>query len=224
MKPNAKVLASPRLFNKYGQSGLEFSDYIPNIGSRADDIALIRSMHTEAFNHHPGQAMLMSGSTMSGRLTIGTWVSYGLGSESEDLPAFVVLSSGRGSSAGSANWTSSFLPSTYQGVNFRNTGNPILYLTNPPGISTRSQRTRLDAMRELNEVHYGDTGDIEIASRIHSYELAFRMQSAGPELTDFSGESQATHLTCTASVRSRRTPMPPIACSHDEWSSAACAT
>ena len=192
VKPNAKVLASPRLFRKYGQSGLEFSDYIPNIGSWADDIALIRSMHTEAFNHHPGQAMLMSGSTMAGRPTIGAWVSYGLGSESEALPAFVVLSSGRGASAGAANWTSGFLPSTYQGVNFRNTGDPILYLTNPPGFSTRSQRTRLDAMRELNEAHYVDTGDIEIASRIYSYELAFRMQSAGPELTDFSSESQAT--------------------------------
>ena len=192
IKPSAKVLGSPRQFTKHGQSGLEFSDYLPNIASRADDIALIRSMHTEAFNHHPGQAMLMSGTTMSGRPTIGSWVSYGLGSESEELPAFVVLSSGRGASAGSANWTSGFLSSTYQGVNFRNTGDPILYLTNPPGISAKSQRARLDAIRELNEARYSDTGDLAIASRIHSYELAFRMQSAGPELLDFSAESQAT--------------------------------
>ena len=192
IKPSAKVLGSPRQFRKYGRSGTEFSDYIPHIASRADDIALIRSMHTEAFNHHPGQAMLMSGSTMAGRPTVGSWVSYGLGSESEDLPAFVVLSSGRGASAGSSNWSSGFLPSTYQGVNFRGSGDPILYLANPSGVSAQSQRSRLDAIRELNEARYQETGDLEIASRIHSYELAFRMQTAGPELLDFSNESRAT--------------------------------
>ena len=135
VKPSAKVLASNRTFQKYGQSGTEFSDYIPHIGSHTDDIAMIRSMHTEAFNHHPGQAMLMSGSTMAGRPAMGSWVSYGLGTEAEDLPAFVVMSSGRGASAGSTNFTSGFLPSTYQGVPFRNSGDPILYLTNPAGIS-----------------------------------------------------------------------------------------
>ena len=192
IKPSAKVLGSPREFRKYGQSGTEFSDYIPNIASHADDIAVIRSMHTEAFNHHPGQAMLMSGSTIAGRPTVGAWVSYGLGSEADDLPAFVVLSSGRGASAGSTNWSSGFLPSTYQGVNFRRSGDPILYLTNPPGVSATTQRARLDAIRELNEARYQDTGDLEIASRIHSYELAFRMQTAGPELLDFSNESKAT--------------------------------
>ena len=191
IKPSAKVLGSPREFRKYGESGTEFSDYIPRIAAHADDIAVIRSMHTEAFNHHPGQAMLMSGSTMAGRPTVGSWVSYGLGSEAGDLPAFVVLSSGRGASAGSTNWSSGFLPSTYQGVNFRGSGDPILYLTNPPGVSAKTQRARLDAIRELNEARYQDTGDLEIASRIHSYELAFRMQTAGPELLDFSNESQA---------------------------------
>ncbi len=192
IKPSAKVLGSPREFRKYGQSGTEFSDYIPHIASHADDIAVIRSMHTEAFNHHPGQAMLMSGSTIAGRPTVGSWVSYGLGSEADDLPAFVVLSSGRGASAGSTNWSSGFLPSTYQGVNFRGSGDPILYLTNPPGVSAETQRARLDAIRELNEARYQDTGDLEIASRIHSYELAFRMQTAAPELLDFSNESKAT--------------------------------
>ena len=191
IKPSAKVLGSPRESRKYGESGTEFSDYIPRIAAHADDIAVIRSMHTEAFNHHPGQAMLMSGSTMAGRPTVGSWVSYGLGSEAGDLPAFVVLSSGRGASAGSTNWSSGFLPSTYQGVNFRGSGDPILYLTNPPGVSAKTQRARLDAIRELNEARYQDTGDLEIASRIHSYELAFRMQTAGPELLDFSNESQA---------------------------------
>ena len=192
VKPNAKVLASNRTFQKYGQSGTEFSDYIPHIGSHADDIAMIRSIHTEAFNHHPGQAMLMSGTTMAGRPSIGSWVSYGLGTEADDLPAFVVISSGRGASAGSANFTNGFLPSTYQGVPFRNSGDPILYLTNPPGISNRSQRARLDTLRELNEARYATTGDLEIASRIHSYELAYRMQSAGPELLDFSSEKKDT--------------------------------
>jgi len=192
VKPSAKVLASNRTFQKHGQSGTEFSDYIPHIGSHADDIAMIRSMHTEAFNHHPGQAMLMSGSTMAGRPSIGSWVSYGLGSEADDLPAFVVISSGRGASAGSTNFTSGFLPSTYQGVPFRNSGDPILYLTNPAGISNKTQRARLDALRKLNEARYATTGDLEIASRIHSYELAYRMQSAGPELLDFSSENQDT--------------------------------
>ena len=192
VKPNAKVLASNRTFQKYGQSGTEFSDYIPHIGSHADDIAMIRSIHTEAFNHHPGQAMLMSGTTMAGRPSIGSWVSYGLGTEADDLPAFVVISSGRGASAGSTNFTNGFLPSTYQGVPFRNSGDPILYLTNPPGISNKSQRARLDTLRELNEARYATTGDLEIASRIHSYELAYRMQSAGPELLDFSSEKKET--------------------------------
>ena len=192
VKPSAKVLASPRTFRKYGQSGVEFSDYIPHIGKHADKICLVRSMHSEAFNHHPGQALLMSGHMQLGRPTIGSWVTYGLGSESDNLPAFVVLSSGQGSSAGSSNWTSGFLPSTYQGVNFRSTGDPILYLPNPPGVSERTQRARLDAIRNLNEAHLEQTGDREIATRIQSYELAFRMQATAPELLDFTKESEAT--------------------------------
>ena len=192
VKPSAKVLASPRVFRAHGNSGTEFSDYIPHIASRADDICLVRSMHTEAFNHHPGQSLLMSGSTQLGRPTVGAWVSYGLGSESDDLPAFVVLSSGRGASGGSSNWSNGFLDSTYQGVVFRNTGEPILYLKNPPGVSNRTQRARLDAIRKLNLERYQATGDTEIASRIQSYELAFRMQAAAPDLLDFSKESKAT--------------------------------
>ena len=192
VKPSAKVLASPRVFRPHGECGTEFSDFIPNIGAHADDICLVRSMHTEAFNHHPGQSLLMSGSVQLGRPTVGAWVSYGLGSESENLPAFVVLSSGRGSSGGSSNWSNGFLDSTYQGVVFRNTGEPILFLKNPPGVSERTQRARLDAIRKLNEERHAQTGDAEIASRIQSYELAFRMQSAAPELLDFTEESQAT--------------------------------
>jgi hypothetical protein len=192
IKPTAKILASPRQFRPYGQSGIEFSDYIPHIASCADDLCLIRSMHTEAFNHHPGQALLMSGSTQFGRPTIGAWTTYGLGSESQDLPAFVVLSSGRGTSGGSNNWSSGFLPSTHQGVVFRNTGDPILYLPSPPGVSRETQRARLDAIRTLNEERLRETGDLEIASRIHVYELAYRMQMSAPGLLDFSDEQPST--------------------------------
>jgi hypothetical protein len=191
-KPNAAVLASPRTFTPYGKSGIEFSDYIPNIGSCADDLCLVRSMHTDAFNHHPGQLLLFGGSIQVGRPTMGAWVLYGLGSESQNLPGFVVLSSGVGTSGGASNWSSGFLPSTYQGVPFRSSGDPVLYLSNPQGVTPEMQRAGLDALKDLNQEHYAQTGDVEIASRISSYELAFRMQSAAPDLLDFSKESPET--------------------------------
>ena len=191
-KPNAAVLASPRTFKPYGQSGTEFSDYIPHIASCADDLCLVRSMYTDAFNHHPGQLLLFGGSIQVGRPTMGAWVLYGLGSESQNLPGFVVLSSGVGTSGGTSNWSSGFLPSTYQGVVLRSTGDPVLYMSNPPGITGDMQRGSLDALKDLNQEHYTQTGDLEIASRISSYELAFRMQNAGPELLDFSKESPET--------------------------------
>src|SRR5258708_21215550 len=151
IKPTAAVLGSPRVFKKYGQSGLDFSDYVPHMGSRADDICMVRSMYTDAFNHHPGQLMLMTGSTQFGRPTFGAWTTYGLGSESKNLPGFVVLSSGVGTSGGASNFMSGFLPSTHQGTVFRNSGDPILYLSNPPGVSENTQRAGLDALRDLNE-------------------------------------------------------------------------
>ena len=188
IQPSAKVFASSRTFKPHGESGIEFSDYLPHLATRADDICLIRSMYTEAFNHHPGQLLLMTGSMQFGRPTLGSWVSYGLGSESQDLPGFVVLSSGKGTSGGSTNWSSGFMPSVYQGVPFRDQGDPILYLSNPGGMSQEMQRERLDALRDLNQQHYLRTRDREIASRIASYELAFRMQAAAPRLIDFSDE------------------------------------
>ncbi len=191
-KPTAAVLASPRVFQPHGQSGTEFSDFIPNIASCADDICLVRSMFSDAFNHHPGQLLLFSGTMQFGRPTFGAWVLYGLGSESQDLPGFVVLSSGVGTSGGTSNWSSGFLPSTYQGVTFRSAGDPVLYLSNPKGVTREMQRASLDTLRDLNEQHYTNTGDVEIASRIASYELAFRMQSSAPELLDFSKESAET--------------------------------
>ena len=192
IKPTASVLASPRTFKPVGQSGLELSDLMPNLATVADDLCVIRSMRSDAFNHHPGQLLLFSGHILAGRPTLGSWVVYGMGSEARNLPGFVVLSSGVGTSGGSDNFSSGFLPSTYAGTNFRGSGDPILYLSNPDGISQTTQRTRLDALRDLNQQHQASTGDQEIASRIHSYELAFKMQMAAPDLLDFSKESQAT--------------------------------
>lgn len=191
-KPNAAALASPRQFQRCGQSGIEISDYLPNLREVADELCVVRSMHTEAVNHHPGQLMLFSGSIQFGRPTAGAWVTYGLGSVSENLPGFVVLSSGAGTSGGASNFMSGFLPSTYQGTIFRNSGDPILYLSNPEGISKNSQRASLDAIRELNEGRLAHNPDPDITARIQSYELAFRMQMSAPELLDFSNESQET--------------------------------
>ncbi len=192
VKPTSAVMASPRTFTKHGQSGTEFSDFLPHIATYADDICMVHSMHTEAFNHDPGELQLMTGSPLIGRPSMGSWVVYGLGSESQNLPGFVVLGSGKGPSSGSNAWSSGFLPSSMQGTRFRGSGDPVLYLSNPDGVDSELQRARLDAVRWLNERRYRSTGDREIASRIASYELAFRMQSAAPELLDFSDESPQT--------------------------------
>ena len=192
IKPTAAVLGSPRVFRPAGQSGMELSDVLPGLATCADDICLVRSMYTEAFNHHPGQLLLFTGHTLVGRPAMGAWVVYGLGSESQDLPGFVVLASGNGTSGGTDNFASGFLPSTYAGTVLRSTGDPILYLSNPPGYSRERQRSRLDAIGELNRMHSASTGDAEIESRIHAYELAFRMQASAPDLLDFSKESPAT--------------------------------
>ena len=192
IKPTAAVLGSPRVFTKHGQSGMELSDYIPHIAKQADNLCLVRSVHTEAFNHHPGQLLMFTGSTVPGRPTLGAWSVYGLGSESENLAGFVVLSSGAGTSGGASNFSSGFLPSTYQGTQFRSGNDPILYMSNPEGVDSKAQRATIDAISDINKEHLDETGDQEIASRMAAYELAYRMQVAGPELVDFSKESQAT--------------------------------
>jgi hypothetical protein len=192
IKPTAKVMASPRTFTPHGKCRMQFSDFLPHLGECADDMCLVNSMYSDAFNHHPGQLLLMSGSIQFGRPSMGSWATYGLGSESQNLPGFVVMSAGRGTSGGASNWTSGFLPSTYEGVIFRNTGDPVLYLSNPPGVSQKTQRAELDLIRDLNQERYLATEDVEIASRIASYELAFRMQASAPELLDFSKESPKT--------------------------------
>jgi hypothetical protein len=192
IKPTATILGSPRTFQKYGPQGMDIADLLPHTASMAGDLCFVRSMHSDQFNHHPGQLKLFTGHNQVGRPAMGSWVTYGLGSESQNLPGFVVLSSGSGTSGGSDNFSSGFLPTTYAGTPFRSTGDPILYLKNPEGVDAARQRARLDALRDLNEMRQTVTGDEEISSRIHSYELAFRMQSSSPELLDFSGESPAT--------------------------------
>lgn len=191
-KETAVLAGSAREFTKHGECGMELSDYLPHLGQCVDDICLVRSLHTDAFNHHPAQLMLNSGVPRFGRPSMGSWLVYGLGSESENLPGYVVLTAGRGSSGGVSNWTSGFLPSSYEGVVFRSQGEPVLNLANPPGVSREMQREGLETIAALNQRRYEQMHDPEIASRIASYELAFRMQSAAPELIDLSQESQQT--------------------------------
>ena len=191
-KESAVLMGSSRRWSKHGQCGMDFSDFLPYIATCADDILMVRSMFSEQFNHHPGQLLLSCGRGTFGLPTVGSWLTYGLGTESQNLPGYVVLTSGRGSSGGSSLWSSGFLPSHYAGVVFRNEGEPILNLTNPNGLPPEMQRRGLDAMKSLNENRYSEVHDPEIASRIASYELAFRMQASAPELIDLRGESAST--------------------------------
>jgi Protein of unknown function (DUF1501) len=191
-KETAVVMGSPRKFQPHGQCGMELSDLLPHLGSCADEMALIRSMHTEQFNHHPGQLMMNCGVPTFGRPSMGAWINYGLGALSQNLPGYVVLTAGRGLSGGTSLWSNGFLPSNFQGVLFRNQGDPVLNLSNPPGITPEMQHYGLEALNDLNQLRHKTVGDPEIASRISAYELAFRMQTAAPELIDLSGESKET--------------------------------
>jgi len=191
-KETVKLMGSPRHFARCGECGMELSDFLPHLATVVDDVAFIRSMHTEQFNHHPGQLMMNTGMPLFGNPSIGSWLNYGLGSESDDLPGYVVLTAGRGTSGGASNFSSGFLPTTFQGVLFRNQGEPVLNLNNPAGLTDPLHRRSLDALRSLNQERYERVGDPEINSRIAAYELAFRMQSAAPELVDLPGETKAT--------------------------------
>jgi len=191
-KETATVMGCPRKWKKHGQCGMDLSELLPHLATCADDIAWVRSMHTEAFNHHPGQLLMNTGSTMFGRPSMGSWMTYGLGSESKNLPGYVVLSAGRGTSGGTSNWGSGFLPTTFAGTLFRSQGDPVLNLSNPPGLSDLMQQKSIEAVRDLNGVRHATIGDPEIHSRIASYELAYRMQSAAPELIDLSKEDKKT--------------------------------
>lgn len=188
----ATLLGTKRRFKQFGECGMNFSDVLPNLGQCADDLLMIRSMTSEEFNHHPGQLLMQCGVSRFGMPTMGSWVTYGLGSESKNLPGYVVLTAGRGSSGGATLYQSGFLPSSYAGVLFRNEGDPVLNLSNPRGINDAMQQQTLGALRRLNQQRYQEVHDPEITSRIASYELASRMQLATPELMDLSTETQAT--------------------------------
>ncbi|MDB6031197.1 MAG: hypothetical protein JWM16_1535 [Verrucomicrobiales bacterium] len=187
-----KMLGSPHNFKRYGQCGTEMSELIPHIGSVADDICLIRSMNTDQFNHAPAQIFIFTGSPRQGRPGMGAWLTYGLGSESQNLPGFVALvSGGKTPDGGSSLWGSGFLPTIYQGVQCRSQGDPVLYVSNPPGMSSDVRRQSLDALKDLNEMQLKEVGDPETITRISQYELAYRMQASVPELMDISKEPEA---------------------------------
>ena len=186
------LAGSPFKFNPHGQSGIEISDALPHISSIADDICLVRSMHTEAINHGPGVTHMQTGSQFPGRPSIGAWLNYGLGRTNDNLPSFVVMTTkGKGGQPlVSRLWGSGFLPSENQGIRFRSGANPVLHLQNPNGIDRKSRRLMLNRLRELHELQLEDNPDAEIESRIAQYEMAFRMQASIPEVTDISGESE----------------------------------
>ncbi len=189
INPSSKLLGPKFKFAKHGQAGAEISELLPHTARIVDDIAIVKSMVTDAFNHAPGQLMMNTGSMIFGRPSMGSWVIYGLGSEAEALPAFVVFSTGsKGPSGGNSCWGSGFLPTVYQGVQFRNAGDPVLYLSNPRGVDEKLQRDSLDVIGKLNKMRLDDIGDPEIATRINSYEMAFKMQASAPELMDISKE------------------------------------
>lgn len=188
IKPNSALLGPRYGYTKAGQCGMELSELLPHTAEVADELCLVRSLQTDAVNHAPGQILMNTGSQQFGRPSFGAWTLYGLGSESEDLPGFVVLTSAKGTSGGASNYGCGFLPTVYGGVPFRNAGDPVLYLSNPPGVDDETQRASLDSLQKLNEMAWEGIGDPAIQARIQSYELAYRLQTSAPELMDLSQE------------------------------------
>jgi hypothetical protein len=194
IKGTPLCLGSPFKFKRHGQSGTVLSELLPHLSTHADRIAIIRSMHTTQFNHAPAQIFINTGHQIIGRPSLGSWLMYGIGSENRDLPGFVVMLSGEADpDGGKALWGSGFLPTVYQGVEFRSKGDPVLFVSNPEGVNVQSRRGTLDAIKDLNAMRQEETGDPEIATRIEAYELAFRMQTSVPELIDISGEPKHIH-------------------------------
>lgn len=192
IQKDAALMASRFSFDKHGQSGAELSEMLPHLSTVADEIAFIRSVHTNQFNHAPAQVLMNTGASQLGRPCMGSWVTYGLGSEAEDLPGFVVLNSGGGASGGAHNWGCGFMPTVYQGVPFRSQGDPVLNVTNPKGITPEIQKETIDILGKLNRHLLDLNGDPEIATRINAYEMAYSMQTSAPELMDVSKESPET--------------------------------
>jgi hypothetical protein len=192
IKGTPKLLGSPYRFARHGQSGGEVSELLPNFARIADKLAFVRSMHTTQFNHAPAQTLLATGHERLGRPSFGSWASYGLGTTNQDLPAFVVLTSGKyGPDAGASLWSSGFLPTRHQGVRLRSQGDPVPFLSNPPGVDRQGRRNVLDALAKLNARRLAQVGDPEIATRIAQYELASRMQTSVPELADLASEAES---------------------------------
>jgi uncharacterized protein (DUF1501 family) len=192
IQPDAAVLGPRFKFAQHGESGAELSEMLPHLAGVVDDVAIVKSMHTDLFNHAPAQLFMNTGFGIPGRPAMGSWLSYGIGSESKDLPAFVVLQSGGSLSGGAAMWSNGFLPGAHQGVPLRSQGDPILHVSNPRGLDRRAQRDTIDLLGKLNRKQLDVVGDPEIATRINAYEMAYRMQLRAPELTDFSQESKST--------------------------------
>ena len=192
IEPDAGVLGPQFAFSKHGQSAAELSEMLPHLGKMADEISIIKSVNTNQFNHAPAQIFLNTGSPLSGRPAMGAWATYGLGSESSDLPGFVVLKSAGGISGGAANWSSGFLPSVHAGVPFRSKGDPILNVSSPSGVDRKRQERAIQLINQLNQEALNDWKDPEIQTRIDNYEMAYRMQSSAPELMDLSQENEAT--------------------------------
>ena len=192
IRSDAAVLGPRFKFAKHGQCGAELGETLPHLAKIVDDIAIVKSMRTDQFNHAPAQIFFNTGFGQPGRPSMGSWVLYGLGAETSDLPAFVVMSTGSGISGGSACWSSGVLPGVYTGVRFRNQGDPILNVSSPPGADAQLQRDSLDLIGSLNQRRLALDGDPEIATRIAAYEMAFRLQTSAPDLMDLRGESKAT--------------------------------
>ena len=189
---NPTVKGSPWKFQNHGQSGIEISELFPQVSKVADELAVVRSLHTDSFNHDPAVMFLNTGDVRFGRPSLGAWTSYGLGTENADLPAYVVLVSGKNRQPLlDSYWGAGFLPAEYQGTPFRSQGEPVLYLKNPKGITSETRRDQIDLIRSLNERHQENVNDPEIAARIKQYELAYRMQTSVPELADLTREPQA---------------------------------
>ncbi len=192
IRPDAAVLGPQFRFKKQGENGTELAEVLPHLGEVIGDVCLVRSMHTDQFNHAPAQLFINTGAAQPGRPSFGSWVVYGLGAQTTDLPAFVVMSTGSGISGGAANWSSGFLPTVYSGVRFRNQGDPILDVSRPPGITAEMQKETLDLVRSLNRQRLDLAGDPEIATRIASYEMADRLETSAPELMNLRSETRET--------------------------------
>jgi hypothetical protein len=192
IRPDAAVLGPRFAFHKHGQSGAELSEMLPHLASVVDDLAIIKSCRTTQFNHAPAQIFMNTGFSQPGRPSMGSWITYGLGSETQDLPSFVVMSTGSGISGGAACWSSGFLPSVHTGTRFRNTGDPILNVSTPAGVNPHTQRDTIGLINAMNQRRLQLDGDGEIATRIANYEMAYRLQSSAPELMDLSQETPAT--------------------------------